>query len=243
MVNEKMTAIADAIRSKTGGTDKLGLDGMASSVEDVYDKGKQAEHDAFWDVYQVNGTRQGYTYAFSNSGWDNAIFKPKYDIKPTGSCACMFQNSSIRNFDECGVTIDFSKGTNFNNLFYYCWDLRELPTIDCTNCTALIGVFGQCGSLKKIGCFKIRQDGSNTFTSPFLACKKLEDITIDGVIGSNISFGDAPLLITASVQSIITSLKDLTGGTAQTLTLHADVKAKLTDAQRAQITAKNWTLA
>ena len=48
-VNEKMAAIADAIRSKTGGTEPLGLDDMAASVGDVYEAGKQAEYDAFWE--------------------------------------------------------------------------------------------------------------------------------------------------------------------------------------------------
>lgn len=38
-VNEKMTAIADAIRSKTGDTEKLGLDAMASGVDNVYTAG------------------------------------------------------------------------------------------------------------------------------------------------------------------------------------------------------------
>lgn len=40
-VNEKMTAIADAIRDKTGGTEPLGLDDMAVGVGDVYEAGKQ----------------------------------------------------------------------------------------------------------------------------------------------------------------------------------------------------------
>ena len=45
-----------------------------------------------------------------------------------------------------------------------------------------------------------------------------------------------------SRQSIIDGLVDLTGGTARTLTLHATVGSKLTDEQKATITAKNWTL-
>ena len=45
-----------------------------------------------------------------------------------------------------------------------------------------------------------------------------------------------------TIQSIIDGMADLTGATAQTLTFHKDVGAKLTDAQKATITAKNWTL-
>ncbi|MBE5922045.1 MAG: hypothetical protein E7269_04745 [Lachnospiraceae bacterium] len=59
----------------------------------------------------------------------------------------------------------------------------------------------------------------------------------------DISFADSPLLSTESIQSIIDGLADLTGQTAKTLTLHTEVKAKLTDEQIATITSKNWNLA
>ena len=41
-VNEKMTAIADAIRAKTGGTEPLTLDGMATAIPIVYKAGEDA---------------------------------------------------------------------------------------------------------------------------------------------------------------------------------------------------------
>ena len=58
----------------------------------------------------------------------------------------------------------------------------------------------------------------------------------------NIRFEQSAKLTAESVQSIIDGLADLTGSTAQTLTLHATVGGKLTDEQKATITAKNWTL-
>ena len=58
----------------------------------------------------------------------------------------------------------------------------------------------------------------------------------------NITFRQSAKLTTESVQSIIDGLADLTGSSAQTLTLHATVGAKLTDEQKATITAKNWAL-
>lgn len=42
-VNSKMTAIADAIRAKTGSTDALTLDGMAAAIPNVYAAGEAAE--------------------------------------------------------------------------------------------------------------------------------------------------------------------------------------------------------
>ena len=58
----------------------------------------------------------------------------------------------------------------------------------------------------------------------------------------SISFANCGLLSTETIQSIIDGIADLTGGTAQTLTLHSIVGGKLTDEQKATITAKNWTL-
>ena len=58
----------------------------------------------------------------------------------------------------------------------------------------------------------------------------------------NFSVAHSRNLDTDTIQSIIDGLADLTGGTAQTLTLHSTVGAKLTDEQKATITAKNWTL-
>ena len=67
-VKEKMTAIADSIRSKTGGEEPLTLDDMASGVNEVYDKGctqgyTQAELD-FWNAFTNNGARKSYYFAF-----------------------------------------------------------------------------------------------------------------------------------------------------------------------------------
>ena len=38
-VNEKLTSIADNMRSKTGGTEALSLDAMAAAVDEVYQAG------------------------------------------------------------------------------------------------------------------------------------------------------------------------------------------------------------
>ena len=74
-------------------------------------------------------------------------------------------------------------------------------------------------------------------------CTALEDITfIPGTIGASLTFKHSSLLTDASIQSIIDGLADVTAGDTQQLTLHATVGAKLTEAQKAVITAKNWTL-
>ena len=52
-VNEKMTAIASAIRGYTGGTDKLSLEKIAAAIPDVFGAG-QAAKDAEWQTKFYN---------------------------------------------------------------------------------------------------------------------------------------------------------------------------------------------
>ena len=78
----------------------------------------------------------------------------------------------------------------------------------------------------------------------FYQCTALEEIRIKaGTINKSIAFAQSNKLSDASIQSIIDGLADLTGATTQTVTFHADVGNKLTQAQKDTITAKNWTLA
>lgn len=62
-------------------------------------------------------------------------------------------------------------------------------------------------------------------------------------IKSKFNLASAPKLDADTIQSIIDGLADLTGNDTKTLTLHSTVKGKLTDAQIATITGKNWTIA
>ena len=101
--------------------------------------------------------------------------------------------------------------------------------------------FSACTKLKEIkGTLDVSQVGS--FITPFNNCIALEEVRfLKENIFKTISFGGSPNLSDASIQSIIDGLA--TVEEAQTLTLHKDVKAKLTDEQIATITSKNWTLA
>jgi hypothetical protein len=45
----------------------------------VFEAGKKAEWDAFWDAYQDYGNRVQYPNAFYM--WDDTYFKPKYPIR------------------------------------------------------------------------------------------------------------------------------------------------------------------
>ena len=237
-VNEKMTAIADAIREKTGGTEKLSLGDMADGVGQVYNAGKQTEYDCFWDAYQDNGNRTNYAYGFSGAGWTDETFKPKYPICVGDNAESMCSRSA---FMEFPVDVDFSQCTNIYYTFAYNGNLVRLPRMDISKVTTATYAFRECKNLEEIACLVFSEKTSFT-TNVFHLCQALKNLTIEGTINTPVSFQHSSKLTNESVQSIIDHLKNLTGTTAKTLTLHADVGAKLTDAQKTTITAKNWTL-
>ena len=85
---------------------------------------------------------------------------------------------------------------------------------------------------------------ATSINTAFNKCNTLKEIRfVNDSIKATLNIGYSSLLSNASIQSIIDGLADLTGTTSQTLTLHADVKAKLTETQISTITSKNWTLA
>ena len=128
----------------------------------------------------------------------------------------------VSTFQSCEVnsipSLDLRKGTNFNGMFAYSSHIEEIGEIDISNATAVANMFLSTSGLKRI-----------TF--------------VPGCIKKSIAFAQSKLLEDTAIASIIDGLADLTGQTTQTLTFHADVGAKLTDEQKASITAKNWTLA
>ena len=215
----------------------------AGNYGEGYEAGQQAEYDRFWDALQDNGNRTDYFAAFVF--WDDETFKPKYDIIPSGTAMYMFAKSQITNLVTCienaGIVFDTSKSPHVGYLFNDASSLVEAPIIDATSSSSVDRLFNGCVSLKKAGVI-FPENKITAFANAFARCGNLEDFTAYGVIDIPLSFANSSKLTTASVQSIIDHLADLTGKTAQTLTLHATVGGKLTDAQKASITAKNWTL-
>lgn len=231
-VNSKMTAIADAIREKTGKTEKLSLDAMEEGIEDVYDAGfeagqngdggsydqgytdgQKAEYDAFWDAFQENGNRQHYAFAFCHKGWSDKNYNPKYPIVP-------------RNANGLMQAFQWNQGITDT----------KVPITAYENCSTAFGN----SSIKRIP--KLIFNGCTNVNNMFNSCTYLEEVYCEGELALSISFQHSSLLNDASIQSIIDCLSDLTGQSAQTITFHTGVLAKLTDDQIASILAKNWSM-
>lgn len=258
-----LTAIGDAIREKTGKEDLIPLGDMPSEIRAIETGSSDDYYNAFWDAYQCNGERKDYKNAFSSvqagkaenyklyAYWNEKTFKPKYDIKPITNALELFANfwttdGSLLDFEQYlkdyGVILDFSECTGSVQRIFGNVGFSIIPELVFNE---NLGSFDRCfyGSSDIETIRKITVSENTVFSAPFNNCYALKNITFGGTIGKDISFASSSLLTVESVQSIIDHLANLTDGTAQVLTLHADVKAKLTEEQIATITNKNWTLA
>jgi len=208
-----------------------------------YESGKKAEYDAFWDAIQNFGNREIYYSCFCGKGWNNDSFKPKYDIVPTNA-NYLFDGCGeidlIGVLERSGVVMDFSKCTSFNYMLRNDAQIKHFPPIDLSAASHFNDGFRYAPNLESCSFVNVKPviQWSNSFAN----CTKLVDVTISGEIGKAISFAQSSKLSTASVQSIIDALADLTGASAQTLTFHTTVGGNMTQAQKDAISAKNWTL-
>lgn len=216
-VNEKMTAIADNIREKTGGAEALTLDDMASGVNEVYEAGKKAEYDEFWDNFNYFGV---WDYHYAGTGWNKANFRPTKDI------VC-----SIRTFARHGwnrgdiydltehlnsLGVKITKMISGRESFIYCTTFTRLPKIDASEATYFLDTFYGMLRLVTIDRFIINTDiVKNWSANIFGDCTRLVNINMQGsVLGKSINFSWCPLSV-ESIKSIISCLKDFSGTTSE----------------------------
>lgn len=214
-----IAAIASAIREKTGNDKTYKVSQMDEGVNEVYEAGKKAEYDAFWDAFQNYGARTNYQYAFARGNFSENTFYPKYDIVFVDSGVQAFY-SFIGNrneateptwdlkarLEECDVVIDTSKATNLSSMFCYA-RISAIPTIDLTGINIEGGdnqVFAYCWE-RLVTIEKIIVKESNKFYRTFHSDTGLRNITIEGVIGNDFDIHWSPLT-KASIESIMTHL-------------------------------------
>ena len=218
---------------------------VAVDLTPAFEAGKKAEYDRFWDAFQDRGKRVSYGNAFLGTYWNNENLHPKYDMMPSNyGVSGMFENCGyvgdlVELCEKQGITIDFSEGFEFSKVFYGT-KFTRIGVIDARKATRFYYVFCYSSNLKTID--KIIAAETTPFSQSFQGLGALEEIRFEGTIGVSLQIQNSPLLSEASVRSILAHLKDLTGASAQTLTFHSEVGAKLTEAQKAEITAKNWIL-
>jgi surface protein len=244
----------------------------AQGYLNLYVNGTLIKQNYYYDFNQSITLNEGWNEIAMSLVWTNLKFGTKLlsldgVTEMVGGYSpdkCIFRKSS------CFSLPNLSQCTNLAGLFYFCTALFDINTKDwntsaVTNMSSMFdgcsmityldlksfntsavtnmgSMFCECCRLKQID---VEFDLTNvtTFSAMFDSCTSLT--TINGTMNNiKVSFSvpNSPLT-EASAMVIINGLADLTGETAQTLTLSSTTKALLTDADKLIATNKNWIIA
>lgn len=224
---------------------------IAENEQKVFDAGKQAEYDAFWDVYQNKGNYVNTQYMFSGEGWTPANFKPKYGFIPSAGdgytktfyYCCAKRNTNLLDLIDVAKKQNinmFQPANTYSSMFEYA-RILTIPTIDASTTrgnTAFTKTFYYADythTIEKI----ILEDNNDitssyvTFTNTFAGMSRLANITFEGPIRRDISFSSSPLTV-ESAKNIIEHLENYTGTTKELtykLTLKSTVWTALNNAE------------
>lgn len=222
---------------------------VAENREKLYEAGKQAEYDAFWDTVQNYGNRTTYAYIFTN--WNCEYIRPKYKVVPTGGGLNQIfsWNGKLKkveaeyfDFSQNPTPTAASSGNYYT--FYNCVELEEIEDIGLS-AYFYSSTFGNNYALHTIARLPFRED-TIMDTNVFRNCQSLENLTIDGVIPTNFDIRYSTKLTHDSLMSIINALKDYsadTSGTTYTLTIGGKNVAKLSTEELQIIRSKGWKYA
>lgn len=233
-LSDFLKSLADKFRSKLSTTAKINPQDFESKIDEVYSKGKQEEYDAFWDNYQQNGNRTVYEYAFAREGWNNEIFKPKYDLTVNlRDCSNMFTYSLINGslktiLNDCGVSMTFFNTSSDYGARYMFVGTKftELPELDFSQShgkNALISVFSGSDRLQTIEKIILPTDCAGYGTNTFQSCRALQNINFEGTIKYSLDFKDCPLSAD-SMKNIFDHLDINPAPDARTITIKQVVK-------------------
>lgn len=232
-VKTQIQSLIDRANEVTGGSD-INLTSAVGSLINGYTD---------WFPYMVclYNTFNGATFPDNTDLVINLGTKTIASINNQILNQSFFNSSGLRSLKISTPTKGFN--TYASNSFNNC---TTLEVVDLSECEPVfftfVQVFYKCEKLKSIY-GKLDVSSVTVFTNVFYNCYALEDVEfVEGSIHYDIDFKYSSLLSDVSIQSIVDGLADLTGSDAQTLTVHADVEARMTEEQKATITAKNWEL-
>jgi hypothetical protein len=191
-------------------------------------------------------TKGAYNIRFNSDEW--ADEETEIYIPTLSSLAELFYNVQFTKIKKLTIKSD-TPITFASNAFFSPWGgtaFLETLVLDCdfSQCTKFDNWLMRQNKLKRIEGQPFNFSGVTGFSGFSNYANKVEYFrVVPNTIKVSFDIKHWSKLDDETIQSVIDGLADLTGGTAQTLTLHADVKAKLTEAQLATITGKNWTVA
>jgi hypothetical protein len=223
-----------------------------ADYDEVYQAGKKAEYDAFWDSYQQNGERTDYRYAFCGIGWTENNLRPKHPIKVVGDAGNMFTRCGMRRkkaIDLSHLQLDLSEVTSFESgLHDAC--ITNVTLVFSEKIIKLNSVFnqgfgGNIGTGATVKLMFYVPNPACSWTSGFAYAYLLTELilldgTKIGVNGFNVQWSNN--LSHDSIVSIINALSTTTSGLTVTLSKTAVNKAfETSDGANDGSTSTEWT--
>jgi hypothetical protein len=231
-------------------------DGYAEGHSAGYTEGETAGYSNGYTEGKAEGIEQGYENGFSDGNllyyagcfdatFDNVTFPENYNmvLRVKKFSATAYRTFALaKNLKSVKIiTDDKESPISLNQVFRECPNLEIVDLTECSRkiCKADYAFFQSNKIISVLGALDLSKITDTANYAFFFNVRDLE--FVPNTIYKSIRVSSANLT-EASKESIINGLADLTGGTAQTITLNG-VGAKLTAEQKARIAAKNWTLA
>lgn len=219
-----------------------------SDYDGVYEAGKKAEYDEFWDGIQQNGTRTNYGWGFMR--WGSEYIRPKYKVIPTelgGAYNMIYICPKLKKvesayFDLSQVPYGTSGTQSYAYQFATCPELEEIEDVGLQPSISYSNFCSGDSKLRKVAC--VRLDKNSAVTNMFISCINLEEVTFEGEIGqSGIDLKRSTKLNRASIESLINCLSKDATGQSLTLSKTAVNNAFTADEWAALVaTRTNWTI-
>lgn len=146
-LTDKLTAIGDAIREKTGGTELMTLDAMPTEIASIQTGGGG---DLPEEAFTITGDCAS---RFANGGWDWFIenYGNKITTKDITNANYMFSYSTIDRIPfEINLKLNPNGGLRY--MFNQANNLIEIPDMDCTSSSYISSdyMFNTCSKLENL---------------------------------------------------------------------------------------------
>ena len=207
------TAIANAIRAKTGSSETIKAEDFPTEIADITtgnlsDEEYAEANNDLDDILENTEVPSGTINITENGEYDvtnytkadvNIVSEYNAKILTTG----VNKQSAYRLITELPI-IDTSNMTIFTNFFAYFYNLKEIPLVDTSKATSLQGFCQSCQSIKSIPQFNtINAYGLN---NSFNGCTNLENVPIlntNKVNNFSNAFYNCPKLSNDSLNNIL----------------------------------------
>lgn len=208
-----------------------------------------------WNISACTSLSQLFSYCYNLVSLD--MSNVTWPTANTTYYLMFYSCNALEEINLSGWDFSHLSGNSASVIQYFAYGCPKLRKITCTNCTPMANQVNDSSAsygyiyynnylLKELDSSWMNMSlfkGTATSLYAFRGLNGLVDFIPPTNITKSFWIKESYFLSKASILRIFNNLVDLTGKTAQTLSIGTVNLAKLTDAEKAIATGKNWTLA